>query len=135
MEKQRALDKLKELGIDTQNFYDKKTYIYNGEVCVGIFPVEANRDDTFYFSINHEDILYMMSSDAIRKCPTDKHLNQDKFQVPLKLAVELWKEEPFFEELPDMPFSKLSARQYYALTHNIPISGVDWMDAMIKKYK
>lgn len=132
MEKERALEKLKELGIETQNFHTKKTYAWNNKACIGIFPVEAEREDKFYFSTNNDEKIYMIASDVVKSCTIEQHYGKDKYQVPLELAVLLWEDKPF-TELIDVPFSKITARMFYAMVQNKPVSNVDWLDTLIKQ--
>lgn len=132
MEKERALEKLKELGIETQNYYNKKTYVWNNRVCVGIFPVEANKEEKFYFSINAEEKIYMISSDTVKSCAIEQHFGKDKYQVPLELATSIWQDQVFVE-MPDLPFTKMTVRMFYAMLQNKPVSNVDWLDTLIRQ--
>lgn len=132
MEKERALEKLKELGIETQNFFNKKTYVRNNEVCIGIFPVEADREEVFYFSINSEEKLYGVDRVVVKDCDLEKHFGQDKYQVPLRHATLLWQNQPYVE-MPDLPFTKMTVRMFYAMLQNKPVSNVDWLDTLIRQ--
>jgi hypothetical protein len=132
MEKERAFEKLKELGIETQNYHNKKTYVWKDRVCVGIFPVEADREEKFYFSINTEDKLYMIDSSLIKGCIIEQHFGKDKYQVPLSFATLIWEDKAYIEPV-DENFKNLTIRDLVAIIHKKPISGKDWLNILIKQ--
>lgn len=134
MEKSKALEKLKELGIDTNNFYDKKTFIKSGEVCIGIFPVEANREENFYFSINTEEELFTLSREVILKeAEQSEHMGKMKYEIALSHAKSLWKDSGVFTERPDDNFKSMTIRDFAAIHWKKPISDKAWLNALIQK--
>jgi hypothetical protein len=131
MEKEKALAKLKELGIQSTNYTDqKRPYTLNGRVCIGVFPAEASRDTHFYFNLR--DILYSISQEDIKSSDLDTFQGKEKYQVPLEKCSIIWEDRPF-EEVVDLPFSKMTARMFYAMLQNKPVSNVDWLDALIRQ--
>lgn len=132
MLKERAVELLQEMGIQSVNFYDKKTYLRKGRVHVGIFPVEAAREDQFYFSINGGDELFCISRSLITQCELEEHRGQDKYQVPLELADKIAKDEDL-QELEDENFSRMTIRDFAAITWGKPISQKAWLNGLIIK--
>jgi hypothetical protein len=133
MEKERALLRLKELGINTQNFFDKRTYLREGAVHVGIFPVEAGREDHFYFTVNNENEIYSISRDEIQKCPKEEHLGKEKYQVLLSKADCIYRESA--EEFMDENVKNMTIRDYCAIHWQKPVSSKDWLNALIIQNK
>lgn len=121
-------EKLKELGINSANTYPKKSFLHRDVPVITLFKSELIEE--FYFFNDYNKILYKVPILDIENLEKDQYNN--KYIVPLSLCEELWKDEPYVE-LPDIPFSNMTVRQYACIKLRIPKSGVLWLDELIKE--
>lgn len=129
MDKQLIKDKLFSMGIFTDNCYPKSSFIYDGDVCVGLYEREMKQD--FYFFNKYDNKLYKWIYGSIeRKYMLDQ--KTDKFMVPLHDCVTIWEDKPFVE-LPDLPFRDMTLRQYACIHLRIADSGLEWLDNIIRQ--
>ena len=134
MTKQDIIDKLKELGIKTDNCYPKNSFVQEGTVYVGLFKREL--EDDFYFYVPYTKSLYHLpKQDTLDNFKEEKFQDKPKFLVPLDKARVVWKEEQEFEELVDELFTKVTIRQYACIHLGLPESGLPWLDDLITKSK
>ena len=134
MTKQDIINKLKELGIKTENCYPKNSFVQEGVVYVGLFKREL--EDDFYFYVAFTKSLYHLpKQDSLDGFKTESFQDKPKYLVPLDRARVVWKEEEEYEELVDEPFSKISIRQYACIHLGLPESGLPWLDDLITKSK
>lgn len=133
--KQEIIEKLRELGINSENCYPKKSFLHGIIPVVGLYKTELSSD--FYFYTTFDKTLYVF-----RKIPTVDGLQKDifmektKYLVPLSNCEVVWTDKPLEEtELPDENFGKMSLRHYAAIHLKVPNSGILWLDEMIKESK
>jgi hypothetical protein len=133
MEKEEAQKKLKELGIETENYYPKKTFMWNDVPSIGVFKRELTEDFYFYNDFNNR--LYkipLMEKEVIDTLEVDKYNGRTKLIVPLTEAKVIWEDKPFVE-LPDIPFSGMTLRHYACIHLKRPESGLAWLDKLIQE--
>ena len=60
MDKQETIQKLKELGIDTKNVYNKKTFLDQGIVVVAMFESEVKKGLFFGMKRDSKSISFLL---------------------------------------------------------------------------
>ena len=135
MEKQDIIAKLKELGIQSENCYPKKSFISDdGTPVVGLFKAEFASD--FYFFTPFDKTLYVLRKTEYTKYKENEFMNSTKYLVPLSDCEVVWVDKPLEEiELPDGHFSEMTLRQYACIHLKVPKSGLPWLDEVIKESK
>ncbi len=129
MKKEEIIEKLKELGIETNNAYPKASFISSGAVCVGLYKREMNED--FYFFNKYDGKIYKWKvSDKINV--TDYDTVTEKYQIPLSSCSLIWEDKPYVEK-PDAQFNTMTLRQYACIHLRVPDSGLNWLDNLIKQ--
>lgn len=137
---------LKELGINTRNYYPKKSFNWNGVPSVGLFERELKED--FYFHNNYDNCVYKHdATDDIATLETDNFNNMEKFIIPLSNCekiypetatvshVEAVEEEEEFVEQDDAPHREMTIRDYAAIKWMKPISNKPWLNKLISENK
>lgn len=133
MNKQQLIDKLKELGIDTENCYPKKSFIKDLIPVVGMFEKEFQ--DDFYFYSDYQKKIYKLPKQTqaqFENFEKDVFQGETKRLVPLSICEIIWDDKPF-EELPDEQYDKMTVRKYACIHLKVPKSGLPWLDALIKE--
>lgn len=130
--KEKIIQKLKELGIDSDNCYPKKTFMKNFELVVGVFASEFESD--CYFAGDYGKKLYKIPATTKFKAMYEKDTFQgkDKWLVPVSSCQIVW-EDKAFVELPNSPFSSVTLREYACIHLKLPQSGNPWLDTLIKE--
>ena len=127
MTRDELKEKLTELGIQTENYFPKSTFPFDGHICVGLYEREMKSD--FYFFGRYDKKIYVWKkTNEIYK----KDTTSEKFMVPLVDCEVVWEDKPFVEK-PDAPFGTMTLRQYACIHLKEPDSGIDWLDNLIKQ--
>jgi len=129
--KQQIINKLREIGINSENCYPKKTFKHDGRIVISMYESEFEED--CYFAANFGKSLYKVpkTKEFNSLYTKDSYNNKDKWLVPSSEWELVWEDKPF-EELPDAQFSTLTLRQYACIHLKVPDSGVEWLDGLIK---
>lgn len=133
MQKQQLINKLRELGIDTDNCYPKKSFISDFVPVVGMYENEFTED--FYFHSDYQNKIYKLpklSTEVLDTLQKDVFQGKTKRLVPLSMCEIVWEDKPYEEPL-DVPFEKMTLRQYTCIHRGVPKSGLPWLDAIIKE--
>lgn len=130
MNKQEIIDKIKELGISSENAFPKSSFAKNGIIYVAFYERELKED--FYFFNTFDKKIYKNTPKDIKKLETDNFKNSVKYLVPLDECIVVWEDKPYVE-LVDEPFGSMTLRQYACIHLKVPESGLDWLDNIIKK--
>ena len=134
MEKQDIINKLKELGIQSENCYPKKSFIDSDleEAVVGLFKTEFASD--FYFYVPFEKKLFVLKKTDIEQFKHEIFMGKTKYIVPLSKCEVVWEDKPLEDiELPDENFSMMTLRHYSCIHLKVPKSGLGWLDELIKE--
>lgn len=156
MTKERLILILKELGINTNNCYTKKSFYWNDKLSIGCYPRELKED--FYFHNHLDDKIYFISAANAVSCEFDVDLfnGSDRYIVPLEecsviypvsttctttkyeMSEEIEKltkqiEEKPFEELEDSQFAKMTLRDYACIHLKVAETDKGWLNEIIKK--
>lgn len=141
MTKTQIREKLKEIGIDTDNVYSKFILASNGQEAVSLFEDEFVTD--FYF--HHKDLDKIFKIKATSKYKemyeTEIHYSALKYLVP---ASE-WEEVIFpkaereyteeFVEQEDDEMKKMTLRDYASIQLGTAQSNKKWLNELITKSK
>lgn len=130
MDKKEVIDKLKSLGIDTTNVYNKKTFLDQNIVVVSMFESELRED--FYFWNERDNKIYKLPGSQNKQSFTFE-VSSNRYFVPFSLFLVVWEDKPY-RELPDKPFSNITVREYACIHLGIPNSGNEWLDNLIIEY-
>lgn len=130
MNKNDIIDKLLEIGITSKNVYPKSSFIYNDEICVGLYEREMKED--FYFFNKYDNKIYQCPHVVNYKEAFDYDADTEKYMVPLSYCQVVWEDKPFVEK-PDLPYRDMTLRQYACIHLRIPDSGLPWLDTLIKE--
>ena len=127
-------EKLKELGILSENYYPKKTFLHNGMVVVACYERELKED--FYFYSEFEKTLFRIPAETVATelKKLYKDMDSNKYFIPRDLWADVLKDEEYVE-LPDTSFREITIRQYACIHLGVPNSGLDWLDILIKESK
>lgn len=128
MNKQQIIDKLKELGIITENCYPKNSFLKDGLPVVGCYKRELNED--FYFYNGYNKAIYKVPFKVINPWLFDGLT--EKYIIPDCDWELIWEDKPYVE-LEDVPYRDMTLRQFACITLGIPQTGVVWLDELIKK--
>lgn len=128
MSKEEIIEKLRGLGIQTDNAYPKSTFVYDGEVVVGLYEREMKKD--FYFFNNYDKKIYKWKVGTSLEYSTDPKTG--KYLIPMVDCSTVWEDKPYVE-LVDEKFSAMTLRHYAAIHLKVPDSGIPWLDEMIRK--
>lgn len=134
MTKSELIEKLKELGVDTDNYYPKKSFIYNSEPYIGCYKSEL-LSKIFYFHNDYDKKIYKigpLTEEDVWKLDSELFEGKTKYLVPLSSCEVIWSDKPYIE-LPDIPFKDATLRQYACIHLKVPNSGYDWLDVLIKE--
>jgi hypothetical protein len=130
MNKQEIMDKLAEMGVNTDNVYPKSSFIYDDIPCIGLYKREMVKD--FYFYNKFDKKIYVLkynpAPDPMYKYDEDI----EKYMVPLTECEVFWEDVPYVEPK-DSAFKDMTLRQYACIHLRIPNSGLDWLDNLIKQ--
>ena len=152
MEKKEIIQKLKELGIDSENCYPKKTFVLDKEVLVACYKRELL--DNFYFFLEYDKTMYKISKIAdIEELPTNNFMGSTKYLVPFDFCVPIWTapadevrqqdseqyledgmkkyEHEIYQELEDDAMKLMTIRDLYAIIQNKPVSNKTWLNNII----
>lgn len=122
--------KLKALGINTKNYYPKKSFLRNGEPCVGLFERELKED--FYFHNNFDDKIYQLSATSPTDLEEEEHEGRTKYIVPLSRCSELQAAEEYVT-LEDEQYGNMTLRDYACIHLKVPETDKTWLNTLIKK--
>lgn len=131
MNKEELGKKLVELGITSQNFYTKSTFIKYGDVCLGLYKREMN-DDFYFFNTFDKKIYKFSKPSSIDGYQTDIFGGHTKYLIPLSECGVIWEEKEYVE-LPDAFYNSMTLRQYACIQLKVPESGLSWLDQLISK--
>lgn len=134
MDKEQIINKLRELGINSNNCYPKKTFLdSSGEVVIGMHKKEFSED--FYFYVEYDKKLYVLRKQIdLSKFPEDIFMGKTKYLVPVTLCQLVWEDKPLEEiELPDKKFQEMTVREYACIHLKVPNSGIPWLDKLIEQ--
>lgn len=131
MNKQEIIEKLKEVGIESENCYPKTSFISGGDVYIGIYPREASED--FYFFNIYDKKIYRLPQPAnLDDFEKEIFKGSIKHLIPMHMCQLIWEDKPYIE-LVDTPFKEMTLRQYACIHMKIPSSGLEWLDSLIKQ--
>jgi hypothetical protein len=130
MKKEEIIEKLKDLGIESKNAYPKSSFIYEGDVCVGLY--EREMKEAFYFFNKYDSKIYKYPFTGNYKDAFEYDSIAEKYMVPLAYCQVVWEDKPYVE-LPDAKFAEMTLRQYACIHLRIAQSGLDWLDNLIKE--
>lgn len=129
MNKPEIIEKLLDMGITSDNVYPKSSFPYGRQIVVGLYEREMKSD--FYFFNKYDGKIYLFNKpEDIRDYDVDS--KSEKRMVPLEDCKLIWEDKPYVE-LPDVPFSNMTLRQYAAIHLGVSDSGLPWLDEMIKQ--
>lgn len=128
MDKQETIQKLKELGVDTKNVYNKKTFLDQGIVVVSLFDSEMKED--FYFWNERDEKIYKLSGGRNPKSYIFEAAT-NKYFIPFSEFTVFWEDKPY-QEYPDKSFKDMTLREYACIHLKLADSGNPWLDALIK---
>lgn len=134
MEKQEIINKLKELGIQSENCYPKNSFIdrESAEPVVGLYKTEFASD--FYFYVAFDKTLYVLRKTDFSQFKEDIFLGKTKWLVPLSKCEEVWKDVPLEDiEMIDEQFSKMTLRDYACIHLKVPKTNYPWLNEIIKE--
>lgn len=121
--------KLRDLGIETDNYYPKTTFMKDGAPYVGLYLREMNED--FYFLNQYNKLYKFPKTNDLEKYDMEKFGNGYKYQIPVSDCKLMWEDKPLVEK-PDKSYKDMTLREYACLMLRVPESGTDWLDTLIK---
>lgn len=133
MNKHDIIEKLREIGIESDNAYPKSSFMHGGDIYVSFFEREL-RTDFYFFNTFDKKLYRVRKMSDLSGLPTNEYKGNKNYLVKLSDCEVIWEDKPFVE-LPDLPFSSMTLRHYAAIHLREPLSGLDWLDEMIKKSK
>ena len=137
MDKKGIINKLRELGIETDNCYPKNSFPDQDslEISVGLFKNEFAED--FYFYTKYNKTMYVLRKvEDISKFKEETFMNKKKWIVPLTECEVVWCDKPLEEvSLPDENFNMMTLRDYACIHLKVPKSNYPWLNELIKESK
>lgn len=131
MNKQDIIEKLREMGIESDNAYPKSSFMYEGDVYISFFERELKAD--FYFFNTFDKKLYKVNKVSdFSTILTNEYKGNKNYLIKLSDCEVVWEDKPFVE-LPDLPFSSMTLRHYACIHLKEPSSGIEWLDNLIKQ--
>lgn len=118
-------NKLKELGVQSENFYTKKSFLIDGIPYIGCYERELKED--FYFYNNFDNNIYKIVFNNNYSFEQNKVTN--RFLVPLALCIPILNDE--YVEKEDVPYKDMTLRDYVAIQLSIPVSNKEWLNTII----
>jgi len=131
MDKKEIIERLSQMGIITENCYPKTTFPKRGEIHVGLFKREM-MDDFYFYNTFDKKIYCFLKPSNIDNYEKDDFRGSIKFLIPLHECSVVWEDKEYVE-LIDIPYNEMTIRRYACIHLKVPESGVDWLDALIKK--
>lgn len=105
----------------------KKTFISNGEVCIGIFPKELDDAEFNIYNLG----WHRLDTEAAKQYPLVEWEYQgkifQKYEIPLKHFTKINKEEE------DSNISLMTIRDFYCILHKKPRSNKEWLNKLINE--
>lgn len=130
MNKEELIEKLRELGIDSDNVYPKKSFKKDSDIYIGLYLREMQ--DDFYFYNDYDKKIYKIPvTDEVEKYEMEKFGDSYKYLIPKGDWEIVWEDVPY-QEKPDLAYNSMTVRQYACIHLRVPDSGLPWLDEIIK---
>jgi hypothetical protein len=129
-------EKLKGMGIETDNLYPKTSFLKDGVPHIGMYEREFKED--FYFHNKFDNKIYKVPkpTGALKDIYEGEIFqNSEKFLVPEGDWVQVEEEEQGYVELEDEAYQTMTIRDYACIQLRIPESNKDWLNKLIKSAK
>ena len=102
----------------------KKTFISNGEVCIGVFPKELENAEFNIYNIG----WHRLDTEAVKDYPLInwEYMGKtyQKYEIPLKHFTKINKEEE------DSNISLMTIRDFYCILNKVPRSNKEWLNKL-----
>jgi len=133
MNKEEIIEKLKTLGITTDNCYPKTSFVKNDDIYIGCYGRELKDDFYFYNTFDKKVYVIKKGTDTeLASWEREMFNGKEKVLVPLKSAKTVWEDKPY-EALADVRFAEMSLREYACIHLGVPETDKPWLNELIKK--